>query len=317
MGLDKQTRQVMAEIEQQLATLELPLAPSQMRLQAQARSDRYGLARTPLDKVTDYAVAGPAQDIPVRAYQPDRPVPQNGWPTLLYFHGGGFVIGDLETHDALCRYLCSESGVQVLAVDYRRAPEATFPAAHEDALAVLDAIAMAPEEYEIDLSRVVVGGDSAGGNIAVVLAHACIGRDDIMLAGQMLLYPWLRLSPAPDSPSKRHWGQGYGVELSDLNQFALLYDPRLDWDAPTASPFYLGELWGLPPAFVASIEHDPLCDEAEVFAMRLAQQGIAVTWRRYLGTVHSCAVMAGAIDQGRYMLDDAAQWLHAMAQPAR
>ncbi|MCM5704182.1 alpha/beta hydrolase [Larsenimonas salina] len=308
MGLDSQSRHVL-EQDARLAPKQPSLLPADLRAQTRERSKRYGLAPEKVGRVEEYAIAGEGGDIAVRAYQPSETPPETGYPTLIYFHGGGFVVGDLDTHDGLCRFLCHHAEVQVIAVDYRLAPEAIFPAAHDDALAVFDAITMAPVDHQVDLSRLIVGGDSAGGNIAVTLAHRSIGRDDVMLAGQLLLYPWLKLSPAPDSPSKRHFGERNGLDLASLNQFALMYDPRLNWEHPKASPFFLNDLWGLPPSFVASIEHDPLCDEAEVFAMRLAQQGIGVTWRRYLGTIHSCAVMAGAIDQGRYMLEDAVQWL--------
>ncbi|MEO9324237.1 alpha/beta hydrolase [Nocardioides sp. C4-1] len=234
--------------------------------------------RVPVGSVTDLEVAGR----PARLYRPegDEPVP-----TLVYLHGGGFVIGDLDTHDQTCRTLCREAETAVLAVDYRLAPEAPFPAAVDDALAAVRWAA----EHRDDLGggeRLGVAGDSAGGNLAAVAAQHLPDLVD----AQVLLYPATHM--AGDYPSRVENAEGYFLDLATMVWFAGHYlGEGADLADPRHSPL-LGDVAGVAPALVVTAEFDPLRDEGEAYAERLRDAGVAVETVRYDGLVH------GFIDMG-------------------
>lgn len=206
---------------------------------------------------------------------------------VLFLHGGGWVIGDLETHDRACRRLAATSGVSVLALDYRRAPEHPWPAAVDDAVAALHWIATQPAELTMTPSAVAIAGDSAGGTTA---ALACLRiRDEAPEAApdvQLLIYANTDLGNSGDSMHEK--GHGYGLDIADIEWFNSQWvpDPAMLTD-PRVSPLYATDVAGVPAAIVITCEHDPLRDQAEAYAERLRQAGVATTVRREQGMVHN------------------------------
>lgn len=268
----------------------------------------YRHATPPLASVADVVFAGPGGERKVRIYRPhDVTTPS---PALLYFHGGGWVVGNLESHDHLCRYLAAQSQVVVLAVDYRLAPEHKFPAAYEDALAAVRWAAANAEELAIDAKRLAVGGDSAGGSLAAATALAIRDEGWPMLRLQLLLYPSTDFTA--DTASMRDNGTGYLLTRAAMEQFMDWYLPsRISRTDPRTSPQLAPEHSGLPSAFVASAEFDPLRDEAHVYAHTLERAGVVVERHCYAGMVHGFMRMGGKVDRALSALDDAAAALKA------
>lgn len=232
--------------------------------------------------VADDVVAG----VPVRIY---RPTAEGPVPTLVFLHGGGFVIGDLDTHDQTCRRLCAGADVVVVSADYRLAPEHVWPAAVDDAVAVTTAVA-ADLAFYGGSPALGVGGDSAGGNLAAIVAQQPGLREAI--AGQLLIYP--AVDPGGEYASREENASGYFLEQAGMEWFFAHYVPDLDetlLDDPRLAPLR-GELAGVAPAVVVTAEYDPLRDEGEAYADALAAAGVAVDRVRYDGLIH------GFIDMG-------------------
>jgi acetyl esterase len=230
-------------------------------------------------KVEDVEVAGGAGDRPARLYRPEGEGP---WPTTVYLHGGGFVLGDLDTHDQACRRLCRDAETVVLSVDYRLAPEHPFPAGLEDALAATRWAAQHLDELGAD-RRLAVGGDSAGGNLAAVVAQTM----PELLSAQLLVYP--ATDVLGEHPSRVENGAGYLLELAMMEWFFSHYVTDVegvDATDPRLSPLSAPSLEGLPPALVVTAEFDPLRDEGEAYGDRLAAAGVAVDRVRYDGLIH-------------------------------
>jgi acetyl esterase len=225
---------------------------------------------------------------------------------LVYFHGGGWVIGSIETHDALCRELTMEAGVVVVSVEYRLAPEHKFPAAADDAYAAVRWVAQHAAELGIDPARIGVGGDSAGGNLAAVVALQARDLGGPPLALQLLIYPIT--CDDLGTPSYVENAEGYMLTRADMAWFWSQYlsDPA-QGDDPRVSPLRAGDLSGLPPAFILTAEYDPLRDEAEAYAARLEQAGVPVRMRRYDGMIHGFLRRLTLLDQGRVALDEVAK----------
>jgi acetyl esterase len=213
-------------------------------------------------------------------------------PAIVYFHGGGFVLGNIETHDGTCRLLAEEAGVRVISVDYRLAPEHPFPAAAEDAIAAFDHVARHPEVFGVDPARLAVGGDSSGANLAAVVIHAA-GRGEV--SGPVFA---LLLTPVTDalgeSLSHRKFGSGFRLDRDEWSWYRDQYmpDPSTHTD-PRASVLYDDQLDGLPPTYVATCEFDPLRDEGEAYARRLEDAGVRVIFRRHEGQLHGYYTRVG------------------------
>ena len=238
------------------------------------------------------------RDVRVRVYTPQARQDS----CLVYFHGGGWVVCDLETHDVVCRAIAQQSGAVVVAVDYRLAPEYKFPAAVEDAYA---AVLWAAENVS---SRVSVGGDSAGGNLAAVMALKCRDEGGPRLASQVLIYPVTNLA-AFDTASYREFAEGYNLTRSEMDWFRDCYLARPeDGHHPHASPLLAADLRGLPPALVITAECDVLRDEGEAYARRLEQAGVPVTCTRYPGMIHPFLSMPGALTQARKAIQQVADY---------
>jgi acetyl esterase len=282
---------------------ELPVA------QARAFFDQMQLPRPEVKvaEIVERRIPGPAGEIPVRIYRPEGRAP---FPALVYFHGGGWVIGSLETHDGSCRDLANRTGCVVVSVDYRLAPESRFPAAAEDCYAATQWVAAHAGELGIDAARIGVGGDSAGGNLAAVVALMARDRRGPALRHQLLIYP---VTDADFSrPSYRENAEGYLLTTKAMEWFWGHYVPdvakRVD---PYAAPLRATELAGLPPAFVLTAEYDPLRDEGEAYARRLQHSGVPTVLKRYDGAIHGFFAMGLLAQVGRDAVDDAAAAVRA------
>lgn len=256
--------------------------------------------------VEDRTVPGPGGPIPVRLYTPDVARP---CPVLVFFHGGGWVLGDLETHDVPCRELANAAGCMVIAVDYRLAPEHKFPAASEDAFAATKWVAENAESISVDPKRIAVGGDSAGGNLAAAVALMAKDRGGPALAYQLLVYPITNHAFGSDSYVEN--ADGYGLSRDGMKWFwEQFLASAADGAHPYASPLLAPELRGLPPALVITAEYDPLRDEGEAYAERLRQAGVTVKCSRYDGMIHGF-FRSPVLDPARTGIREAAAALRA------
>ncbi|MFQ5665439.1 MAG: alpha/beta hydrolase [Candidatus Binatia bacterium] len=277
------------------------LSPPDARRAAAALASLHG-AGEPVAKVEDGTITGPAGQLPVRIYTPAGNGP---FPALLYFHGGGWVIGDLDTMDGPCRVLTNAAGCVVVSVGYRLAPEHKFPAAMEDAVAATQWVTAHAGSLNADPARVAVGGDSAGANLAAAVALATRDRGELPLAYQLLVYPVT--DAACDTASYRENADGY-LLTKDMMLWFWHHYLRSDADRcdPRASPLRARSLRGLPPALVITAEFDPLRDEGEAYAARLRDAGVFVQHTRYDGMIHGFFGMASVLDTARAALAEAA-----------
>jgi acetyl esterase len=264
-----------------------------------------GLAVAPdVGEISDLTVDTPLGAVPVRLY---RPVSSGVGPRplLVWFHGGGWVIGDLNTADPTARDLCAQSGALVASVDYPLAPEHPFPAGPEACFEVTRWLADHAADLGADVRRVAVGGDSAGGNLAAVTAVMARDRGGPDLRFQLLVYP---VTDCLGSyPSVKDNGEGYLLTNDAMVWFGHHYLPEgTDLKDPLASPIYTPELVDLPPALVITAEFDPLRDEGEAYGMLMEQAGVPVTTSRYDGMVHGFFSMTAVLDAGRTAVAEAA-----------
>jgi acetyl esterase len=240
--------------------------------------------------------SGPHGEIPLRLYRPLGTAPTDVLPALVYYHGGGWVIGDLDTHDTLCRELANGSGACVIAVDYRLAPEHRFPAAVDDAIAATLWVHRQAAELHVDPSRLAVGGDSAGGNLAAVVAIAARDLGTLPLAFQLLIYP--ATDQRRIAPSHQTNGQGLLLTTETMAYFTGHYvpDPEhyLDW---RASPLLHADLAGLPAALVLTAGYDPLRDEGLAYAQRLSEAGNRCSQVCFERQIHGFITMGRVIDE--------------------
>jgi acetyl esterase len=256
---------------------------------------------TQVAEVENRSVAGPEEDLALRIYSPEGSATTGA---LMYFHGGGWVIGDLDSHDETCRRLCRGAGVKVIAVHYRRAPETTFPGAVEDCFAATVWAAANADALNIDTGRIAVGGDSAGGNLAAAVALMARDRGGPALRFQLLVYPVT--AARFDTDSYRDNAEGYLLSRRAMQWFWDQYVPDLDQRRePYAAPLEAKSLAGLPPALVQTAEYDPLRDEGEAFAAALRRDGVAVTATRYDGLIHGFFGMQEAVAAARPALAEA------------
>jgi len=260
-----------------------------------------GSPEEPVARIDDRTVPGPAQRIPVRVY---RPTLAGTLPAVMFFHGGGFVICDLDSHDRQCRSLANQSGCTVIAVDYRLAPEHRYPAAAEDAYAATRYVAEQASEFGIDAGRIAVCGDSAGGNLAAVVALMARDRGGPLLRFQLLVYPVTDFTD--DSPSMREF-DGVFLSAAQMEWFANSYVPNVaDRQQPYASPLLASDHRGLPPAYVITAECDMVRDQGQAYAAKLQAAGVTVESKCYDGMIHPFISLGGIVDGGRDAIADAA-----------
>lgn len=287
------------------------LAPEQARQMTLPR-ELAGEER-PLHRVETRSVPGPSGPIPLRVYTPTA---DQRLPALIYFHGGGFVLGTLDSSDRPCRELAYQSGCVVISVDYRLAPEHKFPAAVDDAYAATRYVAEHASELGVDATRIAVGGESSGGNLATVVATMARDAGTPSLIFQLLVYPLTDLDD--ESPSMSEYGSGHFVTRELMEYFNNHYvAANSDRRNPRASPLRAASLAGLPPALVMTAECDPLRDQGEAYARRLQEAGVRVTQKRYEGMIHPFFSLAGIIDGGKTAITDAAAALRAAMAVAR
>jgi acetyl esterase len=271
---------------------------------AEARSNYIAGARLtagPLDDVAqieDRLVPGPDGQVPVRIYTPEEAGPG----TFVFFHGGGWVVGNLDTHDVVCRAFAARTPCRVIAVDYRLAPDHPYPAA------LVDAWAAAAWTIHTATGPVAVGGDSAGGNLAAVVALRARDRG-FPLALQALMYPVT--DAAMDTQSYREFADGYRLTRNSMEWYWGHYRADANPADPELSPLLAADLTGVAPAFVTTVEFDPLRDEGEAYAERLREAGVPVTLKRYDGLIHGFYTLGGVLDATSPAYDDVAAALRA------
>ncbi|MFB7108617.1 alpha/beta hydrolase [Streptomyces sp. NPDC056291] len=241
--------------------------------------------RLPLHAVDDVTAKTAAGEVPVRIY---TPVEADSYGVLVYFHGGAFFLGSLETHDHVARSLAEETGLQVVSVGYRLAPEAAFPAGLDDCYAVVRWAAEEGTGLAWDGTTLAVAGDSSGGTFAAAVAARAHDDGFDRITHQILYYPSLDLDFDVDRyPSLRENAVGYGLETAGLKPFNAFYlDTGADPADPLVSPIKRTDLTGLPPALVVTAEHDPMRDEGELYGERLREAGVETTVSRYEGAGH-------------------------------
>ena len=311
MALDQHVRALL----DQMAALKLPKS-WEIGPQAARATMKLGIFRktdTPIGKVEDRDISGPGGKLAVRIYTPVS-TSSSILSGLVFFHGGGFVLGDLDTHDDLCRVLSNESGFRIVSVDYRLAPEHPFPAAVEDCYAATHWVAANAPELGIDSRKLAVGGDSAGGNLAAVVSQ--LAREGgPAIAFQLLIYPVAQLG-APDTPSMRENAKGYFLEKEGMDWFTRLYAPDKEHrNDPRLSPLRCADLSCLPPAYLITAGFDPLRDEGRAYADALDKAGVPVTHVNYPGMVHGFFSMRGFIPKAREAIAAAAAAMREGVNP--
>jgi acetyl esterase len=252
----------------------------------------------------DGTIPGPGGTIRYRRYRPIG-VAAGELPTLIYYHGGGFVIGNIETHDSTCRRLANKSRCQVISIDYRLAPEHPFPAPTDDALAAFRYIRDNATAFGADTRRLAVGGDSAGGAIAAVVCQSCKTTGEAMPAFQMLIYP--ATDARRQTESHKLFADGYFLTQELIDWFWKAYmPPGTNLADLRLSPLLAQDVKDLPPAFVLTAGFDPLRDEGRAYAGRLIDAGVKTTYVNYPGTIHGFFSLTRFLKQGLKANDEAA-----------
>jgi acetyl esterase len=302
MDLDPQARQIL----DQMASLGAPPMHTLPVDQARALSAglaAMGLPPEPVESVEDLKVPAPDGTVTVRVYRPAPP--GELLPALVYLHGSGWMYGDLEMSDSLCRRLARVSGCAVVAPDYRLAPEHPFPAALDDVAAVLRWLSAEAPSLGIDPARLAVGGESSGGNLAAAAALAARDGGGPALAFQLLICP--ALDRRGGTASYHEFADGYLLTKETLEWLWSQYlDGAATGDEPLASPMRAADLSGLPPAYVVTASHDPLRDEGEAYAERLRAAGVPAETRRAGGQIHGFFTLAGVIPSAVIVIDETA-----------
>lgn len=309
MPLDPEARMVLDLMEKAGRPPLHTRAAAEGRAEIDILSERAEVDALDVAKVNDGTLPGPAGAIGFRRYWP-LGATASTLPTLIYYHGGGFVIGNLETHDSTCRRLANKSGCQVIAIDYRLAPEHPFPAPVDDAIAAFRHIRDNAAKFDTDAARLAVGGDSAGGNLAAVVCQAMKAAKECGPSFQMLIYP--ATDSVNPTPSRKENAVGYFLTEDLMNWFFSHYAPKgVDRGDTRISPLLARDLTGLPPAFVLTAGFDPLRDEGKAYAEKLLAAGARVTYSHFPGTIHGFFSMTRFLPQGLRANDEAAYAMRA------
>jgi acetyl esterase len=311
--LHPQARALLRLIEERGVPPTHLLTPNEARQAYRERRFFTQPAPPEVGEVRDLQAEGAAGRIPLRLYRPLGSGPAQALPALVYFHGGGWVIGDLDTHDTLCRELCNLSGCAVVSVDYRMGPENRFPAAVDDSIAAVRWVRHQGAALGVNPARLAVGGDSAGGNLAAVVALAARDAGDPPLAFQLLIYP--ATDQRRGAQSHRTNGQGYLLTSDSITYFHDHYvdtpERDLDW---RVSPLLHDSHAGLPPAFVLTAGYDPLRDEGLQYAQKLTEAGVRATLVNFERQIHGFILMGKAIDEANVAVQLCASQLRAALQ---
>jgi acetyl esterase len=264
-------------------------------------------------KAENFTIPGPGGDIRARAYVPIAAA--GPLPTLIYFHGGGFVAGSLESHDGLCRLFAAEGGFKVIAVDYRLAPEHTYPAAMDDAWAATQWIEQNAAQLGVDAGRIAVGGDSAGGMLAAIVTQLAREKGGLKIAYQLLMFPNTQMGG--ETSSMNEFAVGYFLERRAIEYFNSLYlTPEADKNSPRVSPLRAKDFAGLPPAYVMLGGYDPLHDEGLAYAEKLRAAGVKVTITDYADMVHCFIYLQTVLPQAHDAVAKAAKAVKAALDAA-
>ncbi|HEX6818694.1 MAG TPA: alpha/beta hydrolase [Ktedonobacterales bacterium] len=304
MPLDPQAQMLLDQLAQLGGKQTFEMTPQEARDDMRAMIGYLGEGE-PVASLEDRRIPGPGGEIPVRMYTPQGGAP---FPLLVFFHGGGWVVGDIETHDGLCRSLANGAGCVVVSVDYHLAPEHPFPAAPQDCYAATQWAAANADSLQADSTRIAVGGDSAGGNLAAVVALMARDQGGPRLDFQLLIYP--ALDARMQTPSIDENAEGYMLTKQSMIWYRGHYLQHSgDILNPLASPLLAENLRGLPPALIITAEFDPLRDEGEMYAERLQAAGVSVTHTRYHGMIHGFVSLSSLLDQGKTALAEICQAL--------
>ena len=297
MALDPQIEIVLGLVKKANLPEIWQLTPEQGREQYLMRVNKLKFSE-PIFRTGDRRISGPGSHIPIRIYTPREIKTGEKLPVLIWFHGGGFVIGSLETHDSVCRMLANQADCIVVAVDYRLAPESKFPAAVEDCEAALKWVALHAVEFGGDPACIAVGGDSAGANLAAVMAILARDVAHPKLAFQLLIYPCT--APEPETASHHKFKEGYVLTRNSITWFYRQYlRSGRDVNDFRFAPLILDDLSGLPAALIIVAGYDPLRDEGVEYARKLIEAGNRVRLSNYEGMVHGFYLMGGAVDAAR------------------
>lgn len=291
------------------------LTPDQGREQYQLRVDKLKFSE-PIFRTENRRIPGPASDLAIRIYTPREIRTAEKLPVLMWFHGGGFVIGSIDTHDSVCRMLANQADCIVVSVDYRLAPESKFPAAVEDCEAALKWVALHAVEFGGDPACIAVGGDSAGANLATVIAILARDAAHPKLVFQLLIYPCT--APEPETASHHKFREGYVLTRNTIVWFYRQYlKSGKDERDFRFAPLLLDDLSGLPEAFIVVAGYDPLRDEGVDYARRLIEAGNRVRLSNYDGMIHGFYLMGGAVDAARRAVSESAQVMREAFDGAR
>jgi len=301
MPINPQVQGLLEELAKQGLPPFEQMSPTQARLVALGFRDLQGEPEN-VREIKDILVPGPAGSLPVRVYHPS---PGKSLPLVVFYHGGGWVIGDVEIADKPCRALANASQCVIASVNYRLSPETKFPGPAEDCYAATKWLTEHARDIGADGRLVVVAGDSAGGNLAAVVALMARDRGGPTLAYQLLIYPVTTTAKGNQFASYRDNGEGYLLTKAGMEWFwdHYLASPD-DGKNPYASPLHASSLSGLPPAMVITAEFDPLRDEGQAYARRLQEAGVKVKSSHYDGMIHGILWMAGALDGGKQLIAD-------------
>jgi len=302
LGLDAQTAALLQRMRAGgfQPAHQIPLEASRRGLTAMAL--QMAGPKTAVHATEDRRIPGPGGALPLRVYRPRPALAGERLPCVLFFHGGGFYLGDLETHDHVCRFLCRHADAVVVAVDYRLAPEHKYPAAVEDCYAALVWVAGEAAALGVDPERIALAGDSAGGTLVVTTCLLARERGGPGIAFQVCVYPALTVTDGEEFPSRRRFGTGeYFIALADFAFFRRLYldDPERQAREPLVSPIYAPSYAGLPPALVVAAGYDPCVDEDRHYVERLRADGVPAEYLCFEQTIHPFFLLDGVIDAGR------------------
>lgn len=310
MALDPQIEYLMGLVEKAGYPELCALSPAEARAQFDKTAPVLDIKPEPIHRIEDRSIPGRAGPIPIRIYTPAAATGGERLPVLVYYHGGGFVVGSLDCYDAMCRHLALRSAGIVVSVDYRLAPEHKFPAAVDDAYDALCWVGENAGDFGGDGARLALAGDSAGGNLAAVAALDARDNGGPALSAQILIYPVA--GGAPESPSHHAFAENYLLTRRNLLWF---YDHYLndagDARHPRFAPCLAPDLSGLPPALIITAGYDPLRDEAVDYARKLIAAGNAVRLSNYAGMIHGFFSLSGVVDEGKRAIDEVVAMLRA------
>ena len=296
--LDKQTEKMLTQMIEAGGPAIHEMAVDDAREVLSVISEDAGYKNTKVFRAEDREISGPNGAIPIRIYSPHEIIEGQPAPLVVFYHGGGFMLGDIETHDSVTRYLCEKADVVIISVGYRLAPENPFPAGIEDCYAALEWACENASDIGGDADRIAVAGDSAGGNLSAAVCLMARDRKGPDIKLQLLIYPCVDMVFEVNYPSYDNFGGGeYFLSLLDMKHFKGLYFNNME-DAKDirASPLLHADLSNLPPALIITAGYDPLCDQGISYADRLNDANVPVEYQCFTGTIHGFLNFAGVLD---------------------